>query len=243
MRPNQDAFGRALYDYYQGGQVPEIIERDDGFLTAEHSFDHYFATYPQWPIGLKQALKLVRGRVLDIGCGAGRIGLHLQKKGFDVLGIDVSPLALKVCRERGVKNLRQLSIRDLSPGLGPFGAIVLFGNNFGLLEGFNQARRYLRRFHRITTADAIILAETVDPYDTKDPAHLAYHRFNRSRGRMGGRLRLRVRYRQYTTPWFNYLFVSREELRKIVQGTGWRIKRFIRTKPPAYIVVLEKERS
>jgi 2-polyprenyl-3-methyl-5-hydroxy-6-metoxy-1,4-benzoquinol methylase len=38
-------------------------------------------------------MQFVKGRVLDVGCGAGRHSLYLQEKGFDVLGTDISPLA------------------------------------------------------------------------------------------------------------------------------------------------------
>src|SRR2546425_13364078 len=35
LAPNQDAQGRAMYDYYRGNRdVFEIIERDDGFIEA-----------------------------------------------------------------------------------------------------------------------------------------------------------------------------------------------------------------
>ena len=36
-------------------------------------------------------MRMVRGRVLDIGCGAGRFALYLQGKGLDVTGIDLAP--------------------------------------------------------------------------------------------------------------------------------------------------------
>ncbi|HDO42228.1 MAG TPA: methyltransferase domain-containing protein [Candidatus Bathyarchaeota archaeon] len=51
----------------------------------------------------QEAMKFIRGRVLDIGCGAGRHSIYLQNKGFNVIGIDISPLAIKVCRLRGLK--------------------------------------------------------------------------------------------------------------------------------------------
>ncbi len=57
-------------------------------------------------------MEFVNGRVLDVGCGAGRHSLYLQKKGFDVLGIDVSPLAVKVCRLKGVKKLKSCQLRS-----------------------------------------------------------------------------------------------------------------------------------
>ena len=55
-----------------------------------------------------------------------------------------------------------------------------------------------------------------DPYGTKDPHDLAYHERNRRRGRLGGQIRLRVRYKAYATPWVDYLMVSFDEMEEIV---------------------------
>ena len=41
-----------------------------------------------------------RGRVLDLGCGTGRISLQLARAGYDVVGIDRSEEMLRVAQER-----------------------------------------------------------------------------------------------------------------------------------------------
>jgi hypothetical protein len=38
---------------------------------------------------------------------------------------------------------------------------------------------------------------------------------------------MRVRFMQYATPWYDYLIVSKDEMRDILQGTGWKVRRFI----------------
>src|SRR5439155_545816 len=75
------------------------------------------------------------GRVLDVGCGGGCVCLHLQERGQDVVGIDVSPGAIEVCRRRGVRDVRLLSIDDVDHSLGQFDTVVMLGNNIGLLGG------------------------------------------------------------------------------------------------------------
>ncbi len=242
MKPNQDAFGQVLYDYYQGESVHEILERDDGFISiGKEDLGSYFSSYPQWPSSLKKAISYAKGKTLDIGCGPGRVALYLQKKGFNVTGIDISPLALKVSRLRGLKKTKLLSITDLQPGIGLFDTIVLFGNNFGLLGGFNQARRLLKVFFKITSPAARIIAQTLDPYKTTCREHLEYHRRNRSKGRMGGQIRMRCRHRKLIDPWFDYLFVSKKEMKEILEGTGWKVKKFINSAGPNYIAILEKD--
>ncbi len=58
---------------------------------------------------------------------------------------------------------------------------------------------------------------------------------------MAGQVRMRVRYQKYATPWFDYLFVSRKEMEKILYGTGWAVKRFIPPSGPLYIAVIVKD--
>ena len=99
MRMGADAFGRALVDWARGGTDPEIYERDDGFLDIGAGPELFLAEYRNWPSSERQAMRFVRGRVVDVGCGAGRVALYLQHRGFDVVGLDSSPLAAgqRVC--------------------------------------------------------------------------------------------------------------------------------------------------
>jgi cyclopropane fatty-acyl-phospholipid synthase-like methyltransferase len=188
LTSQQDGYGHALEDHYLGRGGYEINERDDGYLAPSGGPAAYFTEYRDWPDHAKKAADLAKGRVLDVGCGAGRIALYYQKKGLDVLGIDNSPLAVRVCRLRGLKKARVMSITEVSGKLGAVDTIVMFGNNFGLFGSFRRAQWLLRRFHNMTTDDALILAESTDPYQTTEPHHRAYHRWNKNRGRMGGQV-------------------------------------------------------
>lgn len=86
-----------------------MVERNDGYIIGG-SNSQYFAQYKDWPLYEKQAIKYVKGKVLDIGCGAGKHSIYLQRKGFEVLAIDKSPLAIRTCKKRGVKKTEVLSI-------------------------------------------------------------------------------------------------------------------------------------
>ncbi len=239
LRENQDAHGHLMYDFFKGQDVFEIVQRNDGFIQAI-PVSTYFGEYRQWPGIEREAMRYVRGRVLDVGCGAGRHSLYLQQKNrFDVLGIDVSPLAVKVSRLRGLKKAKVISFENVSSRLGVFDTVLMMGNNFGLFQSFRKARLLLHRLHSMTEEGARIVAEVRDPYKTKDPAHFAYHRRNRRHGRMAGQIRMRVLYRKFATPWFDYLFVSREEMKQILHGTGWKASRFL-GRGPGYVAVIEK---
>ncbi len=240
MKPLEDAHGQVVHDIYHGMDAVEIVERDDGWIGPSPGPSLYFSPFRAWPVHERKAMRYVHGRVLDVGCGAGRAALELQHRGNDVVGIDVSPLAIKTARLRGVRDARLLSVTRVGTQLGQFDTILMFGNNFGLMENRRRARWLLRRFAGVTSGDGRLVASLVDPYDTTDRDHRRYHRRNWRRGRMGGQIRIRVRYGKYATPWFDWLFVSRAEMRRLVAGTGWRVERFVEPSGPAYAVVLRK---
>jgi len=58
---------------------------------------------------------------------------------------------------------------------------------------------------------------------------------------MAGQLKIRIRFEKYVGDWFDYLLVSRQEMKQILKGTGWKIKKFIKSGKPSYIAIIEKE--
>jgi SAM-dependent methyltransferase len=241
LEGDDDAFGRALIDRLAGEGGIEIIERSDGYIAVSSmDLDDYFAPFADWPEHHQWAAHQCTGRVLDIGCGAGRFALHLQRQGNDVVAVDISLGAVEVCRERGVRDVRQLGVTDLRRDLGRFDTLLLMGNNFGVLANRARARKLLRRFRHLATKGGRVVAEVLDPYRTREPLHFAYQEANRRRGRMPGQVRMRVRYKTYRTPWFDYLFVSQDELRALVEGTGWVLREVRESGGPTYCAVLEK---
>ncbi len=243
LKDHQDAYGHELLDYFNGMHGSEIVERDDGYIDVTVDNKFYFTSYRDWTPHEKKAILYARGRVLDVGCGAGRCMLYLQKKGFDVMGIDISPLAVKVCKKRGIKNAKVLSITQVSSKMGFFETILMFGGSFGLFGNPERAKRLLKRFHKMTSERARIIALTCDPYQAVSRESKQYRKFNRVRGRMPGQFRFRIRYKKYVTPWSNWLVVSKEEMAGILRGTGWGIKKFIDSaKSSVYIAIIEKEK-
>jgi SAM-dependent methyltransferase len=243
MDEKHDVFGRELMIHYLGQPVTQVVERDDGYIDASTTMGEYFLEYRDWPASQKQAMKLVRGRVLDLGCGAGRHALYLQEKGHEVVGLDNSPLALKVCRKRGLKRTCLAPVTRIPGKLGSFDTLVMMGHNFGLLENHRRARWLLKRFRNLTGKDGRIIAESLDYSKSKVPVHVNYQRRNRARGRTPGQIRLRLRFQELKTPWFDYLFVTPGEMRRIVKGTGWKVTRIIESRALDYVAVLEKEKQ
>lgn len=248
-----DVFGEMIRDAYAvrtgigprplaGGRVPrpviEIIERDDGLVNGAPA-DHYLAEPAEWQPHDHRALRLVRGAVLDIGAGAGRTAIELQRRGMAVTGLDTSAGAIEVARKRGLRDTVLNTVDAYARSVARYDTFLLLGNNLGLIEGPERAPAFLAALAELARPGARIIAQGTDPYGTTDPVHVAYHRRNRDRGRLGGQLRLRLRYRLLTTDWFDYLNCSVMELEGLLAGSRWRLKAVDTDDRPYYLAVME----
>ncbi len=248
-----DVFGEMIRDAYAvrtgvgprplaGGRVPrpviEVIERDDGLINGAPA-DHYLYEPAEWQPHDHRALRLCRGHVLDIGAGAGRTAIELQHRGMAVTGLDTSPGAIEVARRRGLRDTVLNTVDAYASASARYDTFLLLGNNLGLLESRERAPVFLDALARLANPGARIIAQGTDPYGTTDPVHVSYHRRNRERGRFGGQLRLRLRYRLLTTPWFDYLNCSIDELSGLLDDTPWRLKSIDEQDRPYYLAVME----
>ena len=252
--PIGDVFGEMIRDAYAvrtgvgprplaGGRVPrpviEVIEREDGLINGAPA-DHYLDEPERWQPHDHRALRLCRGHVLDVGTGAGRTAVELQRRGMAVTGLDISPGAIQIARRRGLRDTVVTTIdRYAAAAAARYDPFLLLGNNLGLLESADRAPVLLAALARLARPGARIVAQGTDPYGTNDPVHLGYQRRNQERGRLGGQLRLRLRYRLLATEWFDYLNCSVEELEALLAGTRWRLHSIDEADRPYYLAVME----
>jgi len=134
VQDQYDPIGHSLKDYLSGkvkGRF-EVVEQRDGMCYPSLGPELYFRSFEAWDRSEQLAIKNVKGPALDIGCGAGRHSLYLQDKGIAVTAIDTSPLAIEVCRERGVSDAYVSSIEAFTPD-NKYNSMLLFGNNLALL--------------------------------------------------------------------------------------------------------------
>jgi SAM-dependent methyltransferase len=235
-----DLFADALQRFHETGRGTLHIERDDGYRDNE-DLAWYLTTYRDFPSFEKQALRLARGRVLDVGCGAGRHALYLQRRGLRVTCIDSSPRLVELCQARGVKDARvanacgRLPFRD-----GEFDTILLFGNNLGLCGTLPKFRGMLRELNRVTSPRGRVLGTSRMP-STTAPVHLAYLSQNVARGRPVGQIRLRLEFDGRCGPWFSLLLFSPMDLLQLAAKEGWRLTRVMTEDlEEGYAAMLEK---
>jgi SAM-dependent methyltransferase len=216
-----DAFGAMLMAAHDGALAVAAIERDDG-LSTPHDPQIYFTPPTGWPQLEQEACARASGRVVDIGCGAGRHSLALQGHGLAVTGIDVSVGACAVSRARGVVRVERLDVQAL--GHETFDTFLMLGSTFGLLGSPERAPSVLHALARSAAPGARLMG-TSGFSKTDDPVHSPYHQQNRARGRPPGALRIRTRFGDLADPWIELWLFTPDELAAVIEGSPWRIER------------------
>lgn len=233
MKDAQDAFGHAILDYFHGENLEE---------AGRFGCRTWFSKYHDWFEREKTAITHAKGRVLDIGCAAGRHALFLQERGHKVLAIDNSPLAVRICRKRRVKNAKIVPVTQISYQLGLFDTILMLGNNFGLVGNLKRGQWLLRRFKRMTPSEGIIIAGNGFDINASDTFRKQVER-NIQQGKMAGEFSLRLQYKHYTSPLIHWLYTSKEDMCTILNGTGWYVDNFIEDGTGAFVGLLRKEHA
>ena len=97
--------GAAIAEYYAKGRAARLRVFSSQFYEDEIPVDTLFRTLEDMPTQEQEALRLCRGRVLDVGAGSGCHSMELMNRGMDVMAIDISTLSVDVEN----KNNRQRS--------------------------------------------------------------------------------------------------------------------------------------
>ncbi|MFQ5809156.1 MAG: class I SAM-dependent methyltransferase [Armatimonadota bacterium] len=233
-----DLWGEIVQAYARGEEAAYAIRREDGYVDEMRSPGNYFdvKVSPQE----EDALQHARGRLLDIGCGPGRVLLYLQKRGLEVTGIDSSPLTVEVARERGARDVRLMSLAELDFPAGSFETALFFGNNFGLAGTLDATRDVLRTLHDVLSADGRIIGQSCHATATEKPEHLRYQAQNRERGRYVGRVTIRMEFGGKVSPWWDLLLLEKPVLEELLRETGWAVTHWIDGERARYWVVAEK---
>jgi SAM-dependent methyltransferase len=227
-----------MKDAVNGIKGEYYIEREDGRVDTLPVED-YMKSLLQWDDLERLGIQHAKGKVLDIGCGAGRVLVHLQNCGHEVVGIDLAQGAIEACKIRGIQEVHQTSAADLTFSDSEFDTIVMYGNNFGVLGDDDSIIKMLQTLHRITSDDGIIIAGSSDIVKTDMQEHLDYHKLNLDRGRPKGLIRLRVKYKGIIGEWGDLRLATPEEMIYLGEQSGWKLDRKYQ-KGSSYVGVLSK---
>lgn len=80
----------------------------------------------------ERVLDRARGPVLDVGCGPGRHVRALRRRGAEVLGIDISPVAVRIAQRGGAQPVLRGDIFAPLPRAGWWQTALLLDGNLGI---------------------------------------------------------------------------------------------------------------
>jgi len=160
---DNDIYGQALLDYQNGNYTEDITT----YLSLEEEdtlpLPYLFRDYKKMPLIEKHALKLCKGNVLDIGCGAGSHSFILQQKEFSitaVTAIDFSKGAIETCKLRGVKNTICTNLYDFKDQ--KFDTLLLLMNGIGIAGKVNQLDSFFTHLKSLLNPGGQILLDSSD---------------------------------------------------------------------------------
>ncbi|WP_343695723.1 class I SAM-dependent methyltransferase [Flavobacterium sp.] len=157
----KDLFGKAMYDFQTNNSPEDIITETSISEEDEMSVEYLFRSYNEMPKIEQKALQLARGKVLDVGCGAGSHSLSLQNdRNLDVTAIDISQKAIETCKLRGVENALVENILDFEGD--KFDTILLLMNGTGIFGKLKNANTYLSKLKSLLNPDGQILIDSSD---------------------------------------------------------------------------------
>ena len=220
MDPNAlEPYQVALHAYFHGRSEAQLtIRRDDG-VEDSMPMSHFFRQPADFSAIEQAALARCRGSVLDVGAGSGVHSLVLQSKNMAVTAVDISPLAVEIMEQRGVRDVQCVDVfRFLG---GPFDSILLLGHGVGMVEDLPGLDQFLTHARRLTASYGQLLLHSLDVRQTEDPKHLAYHEANLRAGRYVGEIRIRFEYEGQSGPYCSWLQVDLQTLQQRAESTGW----------------------
>ena len=158
----KDIFGKALLDYHNG--ISTGLMTEENIITWTNISDkdvlplpYLFRSFSEMPKLEQKALQLVKGEVLDVGCGTGSHSLFIQEKGFEVKAIDISKGAIEVSKKRGVLNAEVLDILNETQ---TFDTILLLMNGTGIFQELKQTSKYLKHLKSLLKPGGQILMDS-----------------------------------------------------------------------------------
>lgn len=156
-----DLFGKAILDYQTNNSPEDLITETSISEEDEMSVAYLFRSFPEMPKLEQRALELAKGKILDIGCGAGSHSLYLQEElGLDVKAIDISENAIKACQLRGIKTTEVRDVMTLENE--KYDTILLMMNGAGMCGRLKNIPNFLLKLKSLLNENGQVLLDSSD---------------------------------------------------------------------------------
>ena len=160
LKKHQDPIGKTVWDYLNGITGESILVRTDIAEDEHLSPAYFFRDFDHMPIQEQEALRRAKGRVLDVGAGAGTHSLWLQNQGVDIDAIDISPFLCETMRKRGVRNVLLKDVYTLIDQ--KYDTILLLMNGAGVAQTLPGLERLLLHLKTLLKPGGKIIADSSD---------------------------------------------------------------------------------
>lgn len=157
----KDLFGKAMLDFQTNNSPEDLITETTISEADEMSVAYLFRSFKEMPKLEQKALDLTKGKVLDVGCGAGSHSLYLQnEKKLDVTSIDISEKAIETCKLRDIKNA---SVQDVLSLEGEkYDTIISLMNGVGIFGKLENCNKFLSKLKSLLNPGGQILLDSSD---------------------------------------------------------------------------------
>ena len=219
MNREMDPMGRAIADYFKTKKASKLRVFSPMFEEDEIPLTTLFRNYESMPEIERKALDLAKGRVLDVGAGAGCHSLVLQERGLDVTAIDISPLSVETMKERGVKKVLEQNFFTLE---GQFDTILMLMNGIGIVGTLERLPEFFKQLDKILSPGGQVLCDSSDiSYVFEDeegmidiPNEMNYY----------GEPSFRMQYKDTIGEPFNWLYIDADTLREKAGRCGYVVE-------------------
>lgn len=212
----KDLFGKAILDFQTNNSPENIVTETNISEADEMEVSYLFRDFKSMPKLEQKALQLCKGKILDVGCGAGSHSLYLQNKGLDVIAIDISENAIKACKLRGLKNVKVQDV--LAVENDKFDTILLLMNGTGIFKTLKDTSKYLQKLKSLLTPNGQILIDSSDiiyMYDEQEDGSFLVPATN-----YYGELIFTIHYKNQTDKPFPWLYMDYNTLQNAAHANG-----------------------
>lgn len=208
-----DIYGQALQDFFIGKRSNKLWLNNNYGQPEEMPTEVFFRGEDEMPEAELLALQLCRGKILNIGAGAGSRALVLQQRGFEVTALEISPGAADVMQKRGIKAGVQQNISQYKNE--KFDTLLLLMNGIGFTQNLFGLERFLQHVKQLLLPGGQLV------FDSSDIMYL-YEDFSLPKTNYYGEIQYQYEYKNQQGNWFNWLYIDRKTLLKTVFKNGWR---------------------
>lgn len=226
-----DLPGKAIKDFYKHTISGRLYVHDTFGPKTEMPINVYFRTFNQMPKLEQLALELCKGKILDIGAGAGAHTLELQQMGKEAYALEISPNACQVMRHRGIQHVICEDI--FTHQNNGYDTLLLLMNGIGLSGSVKKLEKFLDLADKLLNEDGQII------FDSCDISYI-YEDFEWPKNRYYGEVKCKYEYMTEFTEWFQWLYIDQETMRQVANDKGWACDILFEDDQDQYLATLKR---